>query len=86
MPLRRPARDIKAQVRTLAARPSRVTESDVESGRIGERRHTPVELSYEEFLHAHFGPPRGEVIGIGEERGGGSDPRIRWAAGPRSGR
>jgi len=31
------------------------------------------ELSYEEFLHAHFGPPRGEVIGIGHE-GNAFDP------------
>ena len=59
-------RDIKEQA---AARwrpgrsPSAKRRSRSATGRV---RVAGRELSYEELLQAHFGPPRGEVIGVGE--------------------
>ncbi len=58
---------VKSQLRKLAADLHGVAEDAVvvASGRIrvGERV-----ISYSELLQAHFGPPRGELIGVGEER------------------
>jgi CO/xanthine dehydrogenase Mo-binding subunit len=58
---------IKAQLRTLAARLFNVKEDRISVGD-GRVRLDDRDLSYAELLQAHFGPPRGEVIGIGEER------------------
>jgi CO/xanthine dehydrogenase Mo-binding subunit len=65
--------DIKARLRRLAAEAFRLTEDAVAivPGRV---RLPERELSYADVLKAAFGPPRGEVIGIGEERGGGYVP------------
>jgi CO/xanthine dehydrogenase Mo-binding subunit len=40
----------------------------------GRVRLPDKDLSYADLLKAGFGPPRGEVIGMGEERGGGYVP------------
>jgi CO/xanthine dehydrogenase Mo-binding subunit len=58
---------IKAQLRTLAARLFNEEEERISVGN-GRVRLDDRDLSYAELLQAHFGPPRGEVIGIGEER------------------
>ena len=64
---------IKRQLRTLAARALEIDEARIEilpnEARTPERVYT-----YAELLKLAFGPPRGEVIGIGEERGGGFRP------------
>ncbi len=58
---------IKARLKQMAAPVLDVDEKDmvVEDGsvRAGDRS-----VPYAELLKRHFGPPRGEVIGIGEER------------------
>jgi CO/xanthine dehydrogenase Mo-binding subunit len=58
---------IKAQLRTIAAVLFSVPEDAiaVEDGRI---RLPDRELTYADLLARHFGPPRGEIIGTGEER------------------
>ena len=65
--------DIRSQLRRLAARAYDVAEETVsiEPGvvRVGERR-----LTYVEALRDGFGPPRGELVGVGEDRGGGFRP------------
>jgi CO/xanthine dehydrogenase Mo-binding subunit len=65
---------IRSQIRTLAAGAWKTDESRVDvvpgSVRLGEE--PPV--SYLDVLRAAWGPPRGELIGIGEERGGGFRP------------
>jgi CO/xanthine dehydrogenase Mo-binding subunit len=62
--------DIRAQLRRLAARAYGVPEETVavEPGavKVAER-----ELTYVEVLRDGFGPPRGELVGVGEDRGGG---------------
>jgi CO/xanthine dehydrogenase Mo-binding subunit len=59
-------RDIKSKLRQMAARTFAVDDEAVVVAaghvKVGDR-----ELSYEQLLAAHFGPPRGEVIGVGEE-------------------
>jgi CO/xanthine dehydrogenase Mo-binding subunit len=65
--------DIKDKIGGLAAKALRVNADQVEvlPGRVlvpGK------ELSYLDVLKVAYGPPRGEVIGIGEERGGGYRP------------
>ena len=59
-------RDVKDKLRRMAAQTFTVDEDLIVAGdggvTVGDRR-----LSYEELLEAHFGPPRGEVIGIGQE-------------------
>jgi CO/xanthine dehydrogenase Mo-binding subunit len=58
---------IKAQLKRLAADLSRVpAESVVLEG--GHVRVNEKVMSYAELLTAHFGPPRGELIAVGEER------------------
>jgi len=59
-------RDIKEKLRKLAAETFSVGEDavTVEDGRV---RLPGRDLTYEQFSQAHFGPPRGEVIGIGQE-------------------
>ena len=58
---------IKAQLRKLAADLNHVSEETVvvEGGHVRVKEQV---LTYAELLHAHFGPPRGELIGVGEER------------------
>jgi CO/xanthine dehydrogenase Mo-binding subunit len=65
---------IRSQVRTLAARVWTTDESrvDVAPGAVTIDGRPPV--TYLEVLGAAWGPPRGELIGIGEERGGGFRP------------
>ena len=65
-------RDVKAKLKQMAVQTFAVSDSDVRVGN-GSVVISGRELSYEEFLHAHFGPPRGEVIGIGHE-GNAFDP------------
>jgi CO/xanthine dehydrogenase Mo-binding subunit len=60
-------RHIKTQIRAAAATAFQVPEDQVEVGN-GVVRLPDRELSFPELLKAHFGPPRGEFIGIGEER------------------
>jgi CO/xanthine dehydrogenase Mo-binding subunit len=57
-------REIKAEIRTKAARALGVPEDSivVENGRV---RSPGRELTYAELLQAHFGSARGEIIGIG---------------------
>jgi CO/xanthine dehydrogenase Mo-binding subunit len=59
-------RDVKRKVRALAAATFGISEEavTVEDGMI---RLPGRGLTYEEFCGAHFGPPRGEVIGLGHE-------------------
>jgi CO/xanthine dehydrogenase Mo-binding subunit len=65
---------IRSQLRTLAARAWNVDESsvDVVPGSVTRGEQPPV--GYLDVLQAAWGPPRGELIGIGEERGGGFRP------------
>jgi len=59
-------RDIKDKLRQMAAETLGVSEDLVVVG--NGRVTTPGrDLTYEQFLKLHFGPPRGEVIGIGHE-------------------
>ena len=64
---------IRRQLHTVAARALGVVESRIEVA-AGEVRTPDGVLSYAEVMQAGFGPPRGEIIGIGEERGGGYIP------------
>jgi CO/xanthine dehydrogenase Mo-binding subunit len=58
---------IKAQLLTIAAATFQIPEASVavDGGLV---RMPGRQLTYPELLHAHFGPPRGELIGIGEVR------------------
>ncbi|PYR63372.1 MAG: xanthine dehydrogenase [Acidobacteria bacterium] len=58
---------IKTQLRTIAAAAYQIAEASVavDGGLV---RMPGREMTYAELLHAHFGPPRGELIGVGEER------------------
>jgi CO/xanthine dehydrogenase Mo-binding subunit len=60
-------RHIKAQLETIGANVFGVPEDQVEVGN-GIVRSPDRELTFVEMLKAHFGPPRGELIGVGEER------------------
>jgi CO/xanthine dehydrogenase Mo-binding subunit len=62
--------EIRRQLRAVAARALGVDESAIDVAP-GEVRTTNGMLSYAEVMQAGLGPPRGEIIGIGEERGGG---------------
>ena len=64
---------IRRQLQTIAARSLRLDESAIEVAP-GEVRTANGTLTYAEVLQAGLGPPRGEIIGIGEERGGGYVP------------
>jgi CO/xanthine dehydrogenase Mo-binding subunit len=66
-------RHVKTQLRPMAAAVLGVPADAVSVGpnQAGTAERS---LTYAELLAAHFGPPRGEVIGIGEERGGGYRP------------
>ena len=59
-------RDLTSKLTRIAAATFGV---DVSAVRVGEGRVQAEgrDMSYEELLHAHFGPPRGEVIGLGQE-------------------
>jgi CO/xanthine dehydrogenase Mo-binding subunit len=65
---------IRSQIRSLAARAFSADESSVEvtPGSVSLGESAPV--SYLDVLQAAWGPPRGELIGVGEERGGGFRP------------
>jgi CO/xanthine dehydrogenase Mo-binding subunit len=65
--------EVKSRLRHLAAGAFHVAEEDVEV-QAGRVRIAGRDVSYPDLLKAAFGPPRGEVIGIGEERGGGYVP------------
>lgn len=65
--------EIRRQLRSLAARAFRLEEADV-AVTAGEVRTPNGVLSYAELLQSGLGSPRGEIIGIGEERGGGVVP------------
>ena len=60
-------RDIRRQLARMAAELLGAAEDavSVEPGRVSVNGR---ELTYPELLKAYFGPPRGEVIGVGEER------------------
>jgi CO/xanthine dehydrogenase Mo-binding subunit len=58
---------IKSQLRAFAAKAFKVSEDHVAVGN-GIVRLPDREITFLDVLKAHFGPPRGEVIGIGEER------------------
>jgi CO/xanthine dehydrogenase Mo-binding subunit len=59
--------DIRRQLRGMAAETFQVSEDAVvvDAGRI---RLPGRELTYAALLQAYFGPPRGEVIAVGQER------------------
>lgn len=65
--------EIRRQLQALAARALGVDASAIEVAP-GEVRTPTGLLSYAEVMQAGLGPPRGEIIGIGEERGGGYVP------------
>jgi CO/xanthine dehydrogenase Mo-binding subunit len=65
-------RDIKAKLGQMAAQAFALDESDVEIG-AGVVRLPGRELTFEQLLKAALGPPRGEVIGVGQE-GNAYDP------------
>jgi CO/xanthine dehydrogenase Mo-binding subunit len=58
--------DVKQKLKSIAVQTFATDHSDVRVGG-GLVRIPGREMTYEELLHAHFGPPRGEVIGIGQE-------------------
>lgn len=60
-------RHLKSQIRTIAAELRRVPDDRVEIGN-GRVTVEGATLSFVDVLKAHFGPPRGELIGVGEER------------------
>ena len=64
---------IRRQLQTITARSLGVDESAIEVAP-GEVRTPNGTLTYAEVVQAGLGPPRGEIIGIGEERGGGYVP------------
>jgi CO/xanthine dehydrogenase Mo-binding subunit len=64
---------IRRQLQVLAARSLRLDESAIEVAP-GEVKTPNGTLTYAEVMQAGLGPPRGEIIGIGEERGGGYVP------------
>jgi CO/xanthine dehydrogenase Mo-binding subunit len=65
--------EIRRQLQTIAARSLGVDESAIDVAP-GEVRTPNKTMSYAEVLQAGLGPPRGEIIGVGEERGGGYRP------------
>ena len=66
-------KEIRRQLGAIAARALGVDESSIDVA-AGEVRTPNGTLSYAEVMQAGLGPPRGEIIGIGEERGGGYVP------------
>ena len=69
----RACEQIRRQLQTITARALGVDESaiDVLPGEVKTPNGT---MSYAEVMQAGLGPPRGELIGVGEERGGGYRP------------
>jgi CO/xanthine dehydrogenase Mo-binding subunit len=65
--------EIRRKLREIAARALGTDESAIDVG-AGEVRTPSGILSYAEVMQAGLGPPRGEIIGVGEERGGGYRP------------
>src|SRR2546426_907838 len=66
-PVLKACESIKTQLRTIAAATFRIAEASVVVDD-GLARMPGRDMTYAELLHAHFGPPRGELIGVGEER------------------
>jgi CO/xanthine dehydrogenase Mo-binding subunit len=64
---------IRRQLQAITARAFGVDESTIEVV-AGEVRTSNKTMSYAEAMQAGLGPPRGEIIGVGEERGGGYRP------------
>ena len=64
---------IRKQLQHLAARAFGVDDSAIDVAP-GEVRTPKGAMSYAEAMQAGLGPPRGEIIGVGEERGGGYRP------------
>src|SRR4029078_8386744 len=64
---------IRRQLRVIAARALEVDESAIDCVP-GECRTPKGAMSYAEAMQAGLGPPRGKIIGVGEERGGGYRP------------
>ncbi len=64
---------IRRQLHGIAARAFGVDHSAIEVV-AGEVRTPKGTMSYAEAMQAGLGPPRGEIIGVGEERGGGYRP------------
>lgn len=64
---------VRRQLQGIVARALAVDESaiDVVPGEVRTPKGT---MSYAEAMQAGLGPPRGEIIGVGEERGGGYRP------------
>jgi CO/xanthine dehydrogenase Mo-binding subunit len=60
-------RHIKSQLKTAAANAFKVPEDRIEVGD-GIVKLPDREVTFLDVIKAHFGPPRGEFIGIGEER------------------
>jgi CO/xanthine dehydrogenase Mo-binding subunit len=58
---------IKSQLRAAAASAYKVDEAQVEVGN-GVVKLPGKEVTFVDVIKAHFGPPRGEFIGMGEER------------------
>lgn len=65
--------EIRRKLQAIAAKGLGVDESAIEVGP-GEVKTPRGPMSYAEVMQAGLGPPRGEIIGIGEERGGGYRP------------
>jgi len=65
--------NIRAQLRALAARAYGVPEDTV-SVEPGVVHVAGRQFTYVEALRDGFGPPRGELVGVGEDRGGGFRP------------
>ncbi len=61
-------RHIKDQLRTAASKAYRVDEAQIEVGNGTVRLPDRKDVAFVDVLKAYFGPPRGELIGIGEER------------------
>jgi CO/xanthine dehydrogenase Mo-binding subunit len=60
-------RHVKEQLRAAAAASFKVPPAEVHVGN-GVIRLPDREITFVDALKAHFGPPRGEMIGVGEER------------------
>ena len=65
--------EIRRKLQALCAKALEVEESAIEVVP-GEVKTPKGTMSYAEVMQAGLGPPRGEIIGIGEERGGGYRP------------
>src|SRR4029079_11786597 len=65
--------EIRRQLQAMAAKALGVDPSAIEVAP-GEVKTPRGVMTYAEVMQAGLGPPRGEIIGVGEERGGGYRP------------